>query len=58
MINNQQIKLQLDAAASSSVGEAASKSNNNNYTLVQSDATHQAVKVSSVLMDALADSMK
>lgn len=57
MINNQQIKLQLDAAASSSVGEAASK-NNNNYTLVQSDATQQTVKVSSVLMDALADSMK
>lgn len=59
MINNQQIKLQLDAAASSSVGEAASISNNNNaYTLVKSDATQQTVKVSSVLMDALADSMK
>lgn len=57
MINNQQMKLQIDAAASSSVAEAASK-NNNNYTLVQSASTGESVKVSSVLMDALADSMK
>lgn len=57
MIDNQQMKLQIDAAASSSVAETASK-NNNNYTLVQSTATGATVKVSSVLMDALADSMK